>query len=583
MSENMLNSSNTVKYKFWILVFTMILIIFTLLVSISFDKHFSADGVHYFIKILQTYNFTYIDWTRQFANYLSQIFLVIGVNLGIKDFNILSMLYGISLILPYFLTFLLSLFALRNEDKSIMLFVFISMILINLTSDFILVGEHHLLALLSWPILFFLLRRTALVSWDIFYLFLLMFLYTRLYSTAIIPTILFMILALLRSIFALQISQRIYYTIAGLLSMVAGAISIYSILYPRSIENKAGFSEIILQSLYTPEIIASIFFLIFFFTGWFFRQRILVWISIIPIIFFLIYTYHTDYAITAGQSFGNRSLTVTLLPLLLLIATILHWKMKEAIKSIYIIFMSFILMMLFSNILNTLKWNQFRKEVLNILQTENGYILNKDTSLVKSEYKWSWTMSQLSVVWSRGCVKTIILNDSSISWEPFNPLKESILASYTCYNDKLFKLFSSNTSLCKCYQKNILAKNIKFDSSEVIFDGWSYKEKSHRWSLGKESKIIFSKINNYSKVQGVLSFYVKTLGEQELKITINDKYIGSQKVNRGKNRAIQFKFNPKILNIDSINIIKFEFPNAHRPNNGDPRVLAIALKSFKIK
>lgn len=564
---NHVTKPNKSTYRLWVLIYAFILIILTLSITIIFDKHLSADGVHYFVLILETQTFTYVDWTRQFANYISQILLVLAVNLGIKDLNSLSMLFGISLLLPYFLAFLLSLFALRGEDKSIILFALISMITINLTSDFVLIGEHHLLTLLSWPILFFLLRRVPLVSWDVFFLFGLMFLYTRLYSTAVVPAAFFMFIALFRVWYAPLLSQKIYYSIAATFSMVAASISIYSILYPRSLENKEGFAKIIMQSLYTPEIIASIFFLVLFFAGWFFRQQILVWAAMIPIILFAIYTGYTDYAITAIQSFENRSLALTLLPPLLLMATILHWKQREANRTIYIVFLGFVLIMLFSNILNTMKWNQFRHQVINVLQEHKGFIHVEDTPIATSPYSWFWTNSLLSVVWSNGCVKTVILNGENIGWEPPVPPQEFILKSYVCY---------SNT-LRLDYQKHIL-----FNSSKVVFAGWSHPEKDHMWSLNKKSKIIFSAIKQYQNLQGLLSLHIGTLGEQKIKVTINDKYIGSQKVN-GWNKDIQFKFDPEILNKNQVNIIKFEFPNAHKPNNGDPRVLAMALKSFMIE
>ncbi len=143
-----------------------------------------------------------------------------------------------------------------------------------------------------------------------------------------------------------------------------------------------------------------------------------------------------------------------------------------------------------------------------------------------------------------------------------------------------FKLVIENILLNEMLV-NILFKRISFKSSEVIFSGWSIKEKSYRWSLDKESRIIFSAIHN-NKAQGLLSLNISTLGEQEIKVTINDKYIGSQTIN-GWNKDIQFKFNPEILNKDQVNIILFEFPNARKPDNGDKRVLAMAIRSFMIE
>ncbi len=123
--------------------------------------------------------------------------------------------------------------------------------------------------------------------------------------------------------------------------------------------------------------------------------------------------------------------------------------------------------------------------------------------------------------------------------------------------------------------------NIGFNSTDVLYAGWSYPEKNHRWSSGKSSIIKF-KLKNIDKVYGDLLLHIATLDQQKIKLTINNHYIGSRAVNSSDANII-FTFDPKILNTDSINIIKFEFPNAHKANNGDPRILAMALKSFIIK
>lgn len=430
------------------LVYAFSIIILALSISIFFDKHLSADGAHYFALILETHTFTYIDWTRQYANYFSQLLLVIAVNSGINDIDILRTIFGMSVLLPYILVFLFSLFALRGEDKSVILFVLISMITINLTSDFILVGEHQALALLSWPILFFLLRRTLLTWWDALFLFGLMFLYTRLYATALVPAVFFIVIAFWRMRNTLLIPQKVYYFVAFVFATIAAIISAYAILYPRSPGNKAGFSQVILQSICIPEVITSFIFLILFFCGWFFKRRILIWAAMIPVVIFIGYVISTKYVITAEQSFGNRSLVLTLLPFLLFMAIALHHKQVKADVTVYVAFMVFISIMAYDNFLSTVQWNHFRHQMLSVLHTRHGFVRMEDTPMNISPYKWSWTNSELSAIWSGGCVRTIVLNAENIGWEPGGPPQTFILKSYICYRDE-FLMFDS--SLCKCH------------------------------------------------------------------------------------------------------------------------------------
>jgi hypothetical protein len=423
------------------------MVLFSLLISIVFEKHLSADGAHYFVKILEESTFTHIDWTRKFANYLSQLLLVIAVNLDIKELNNLNTIFGISILFQYCLVYFISLFALRGEGKSIILFLLASMITINLSSDYILAGEHHSLALLSWPILFFLLRRSPLEYWDMFFLFGLMFLYTRLYSTAAITSLFFIFIVFLRIRGRSSIPQKKYYFVILFLGIVAVSISLYSILYPRDIENRLSFLQVIFQSLIIPEVIASFIFIILFFIGWFFKRRILLLGAMIPIFLFFVFIGYTDYAITSEQSFGNRSLVVTLLPLLLIMASLIHWKQRKANKTIYAVFVSFVLIMLANNILNTMKWDQFRQQMLSVLQERSGLIRMEDTPMNISPYKWSWNNAELSVILSKGCVKTIVLNAENIGWEPSGPPQSFRLKSYTCYSNEFL---SFDASLCQC-------------------------------------------------------------------------------------------------------------------------------------
>jgi hypothetical protein len=130
------------------------------------------------------------------------------------------------------------------------------------------------------------------------------------------------------------------------------------------------------------------------------------------------------------------------------------------------------------------------------------------------------------------------------------------------------------------------SKKIPFDSSEVVFSGWSHPEAKQRWSLNKKSKILFSvnddQNNQHLKLQGILSLDIRSLGKQQIIVSINDVLIGSKRINTSS-KGIRFRFAPNILNKDGMNTIQFDFPDAKKPDNGDPRVLAMALRSFIVE
>ncbi len=151
---------------------------------------------------------------------------------------------------------------------------------------------------------------------------------------------------------------------------------------------------------------------------------------------------------------------------------------------------------------------------------------------------------------------------------------------------------SNMPSLDTHIQKSLLPKPIKlsekidFNSSDILFDSWSTNsfpgtESYVQWNLDDATKVFF-RLGDKLPSSGKITFKIDTLGKQEIKLTINDHYIGSKTVN-GNDINITFKYNPNILYIDYLNALEFEFPNAHKPNDGDQRVLGISLKSFSIE
>lgn len=146
--------------------------------------------------------------------------------------------------------------------------------------------------------------------------------------------------------------------------------------------------------------------------------------------------------------------------------------------------------------------------------------------------------------------------------------------------------YQKNIQLSKKNMLNLLNKNcfpnekINFKSSKAIFQGWSHPEKEFRWSLNNDATIYFKL--NPKNLKGLLKLNINTLGKQEITLSINGHNIG-KKIVHGKNKVVKYTFDPSIIKNNKINRIKLEFSNAHKPNNKDKRILAMALKSFSIK
>ncbi len=130
-------------------------------------------------------------------------------------------------------------------------------------------------------------------------------------------------------------------------------------------------------------------------------------------------------------------------------------------------------------------------------------------------------------------------------------------------------------------------ENIEWTSKKVRWDGWSYPEKSHRWSSGKFSQIVFRikeedlKKNSSADVELFLNIY-GTLGEQRVTLKMNENIISSENnIFSGKN-SYNIIFSKKLLKIGD-NHLQFNLPDASQPGNGDKRLLALGIKDFSIK
>jgi hypothetical protein len=72
---------------------------------------------------------------------------------------------------------------------------------------------------------------------------------------------------------------------------------------------------------------------------------------------------------------------------------------------------------------------------------------------------------------------------------------------------------------------------------------------------------------------------LNTLGKQRVRVFLNDTLLPEQEL-EGADIRMEMRFSPSLLRSSHTNQLVFELPDARRPNNGDPRVLAIALKKF---
>ena len=158
----------------------------------------------------------------------------------------------------------------------------------------------------------------------------------------------------------------------------------------------------------------------------------------------------TDYAITSYWSFSSRTLSLLLLPGMLIVATVLYFGRWENTKFGRLAFAFGCSMMLIVNLVDLSNWNGFKRQMETILQSETGYMLIPidGTPLADNDFRWSWNNPSLSLVWSYPCVRRIVTNgDEYNGYEPFNPEKTMRLKDFLMFR-KEFSEIDSEVKIC---------------------------------------------------------------------------------------------------------------------------------------
>ncbi|MGB3296062.1 MAG: hypothetical protein WBB01_24015 [Phormidesmis sp.] len=447
MNEKPLSRQHSSDLLLYVLLF--LLVSFPLIYSFSIDKHLSADGAHYFTEILDQSDFTYIAWSRQFSNYLTQWPIVLAVKLGLKDIPLLSGFYAVGLYFPYIASYLLCIYAVRRENSFLLVFPLVSILGINLSADYILIGEHHVMTLLSWPILLLLLRKEPLNWLDGWLLWMLLIFFSLSYEAAVIPAIIFSAILGLKLYKRRRIRKQIIIDgIALLLSFAVFAVALYVIVNPRSESNKSNFISATLGILGNKGALVAASFAFFSTLGLLCGQKPIILASLLPITLYGYVLLSNSHGPSASESFNSRTLSLSLLPFLLICAIVSHYCNIKPNRASTRMLVLFVMIMVIGNLRFSGDWKNFRNQVTEIVTVEGGYIPIEETAIQDSPYRWSWNNSQLGIVLSYPCVKAVLLNDPETKWQPFNPREELILKRYVSY-DTFFSRVDNDIAVCE--------------------------------------------------------------------------------------------------------------------------------------
>lgn len=395
-------------------------------IGFSADTYFGSDGSFYFAIILDNATFTNIAPSRAHAEFLTQWTLVLAVRSGVTDLGLLEVIFGLGIWFPWVLGFVISLYATRERPMMIF-FYLISLASLNLAGWCLIYGEHMVLLSLSWPIFYFAILRRSLNGVEQILTGLLLIAHLKLYETTLVSGSIFTALFVFRIWLGATAREKLVSGLLASLALASVMIAAYWILFPRDAENRGHFLEAIIGSLAHPYPWMGVSFVVL--TAWGYvcsSSKVLMAGWVTPLVIGVISLFSSG--IWGGISFSTRTMTLTALPLLMLVAilaSLSEFKMtKKRALSVSVLIVGISLL----HVRHLQAWIEFKTEFTKILREEKGIVDPADHNDIDH---WGWTNPLLSYVWSEGEVEAVILNRNfEDGYEPFDPFSEMVLEKY---------------------------------------------------------------------------------------------------------------------------------------------------------
>jgi hypothetical protein len=134
----------------------------------------------------------------------------------------------------------------------------------------------------------------------------------------------------------------------------------------------------------------------------------------------------------AGDSFASRTLSMTLLPPLLLAVGALLWNDARirVTTAPFAAFAVYTVLVAAISLHENRQWLEFRSRFKTVLTTRSGLVPIESTPLANHPAGWPWNNAILSYLWSGEVVGAVVLNPVETTWEPFDPRTTAILDRY---------------------------------------------------------------------------------------------------------------------------------------------------------
>ena len=411
------------------------------------DQHLSADGAFLFQIILDRETFTHGgNYFRIISVLLTQWPIVFLVKCGVTDLASLKLAYAFGLYFPYAFSFLLCVRALRGRNLFLLIFPILSMVVINLNISYMLISEAHVMACLSWPVLFLLCRIDDTRADKILLVFLLV-IYSRTYESVVATSFIFLWIIVIRCWFLKNRKEPVFHLLLITICLITFVMSFYAGIHPSAPENKKSFLRSIISVYASPQLYIPVLFIVLLIFALLKKNAGYRLALFIPIFWYALVLLTHDHGLSQYASFSTRVTSLSLLPLLLAACFILSFGRFRHDKAVLLACFLFVSVVSSGHIRYSKDWKSFKSSMVQVLQQNSGFVRIEQTELNNSKCAWSWNNPELSVIWSGGCVKSIILNKPGFKWQAYDPEKELILKRYVKY-DSFFRGIDNSISTC---------------------------------------------------------------------------------------------------------------------------------------
>jgi len=409
---------------------TIILFLLTIIYFVAIHRHLYGDGSYYLLKILAQEDFFIPHKARFFASVTKEFLPVILIKSGITDISLLSYSYGLNHFLIPLLAFGLSYWVCPAKEKTyLMIIVFSSYTFLFCNTSMNITSETQVAGAIFWPTFLSVFNRSKYIL-SIIGIIVLWFSYEG--SFVLLSVI-------LAAVFLEKNKSHRNYVLMSL-CVIGIALTLYFTLFPHDeahTDNRYySITRFIYLFYHVPFWLSLVLILsplLLFLRQEWIKEDHLFLVCVLSAILYIFWPFLFKGSINPSFHYFGRILNV-LVPAILGAIILLNKRLQFINDGRTLapkFFVTIIVTSVFSQLSYSVCWQQFLNHFRESLNTSHGIIKYQDSIMSQSGksmvFHKDWTTPTMSVLIQAidgRVIETIIKNEKSDIWQPWNPDNE---------------------------------------------------------------------------------------------------------------------------------------------------------------